>query len=311
MLAAALVLLLCGCRAQETPLSRVEAAARSNPNPPAAFIELGNAYAGASRYNDAFVAHSAAIRLDPHSFDAACALTTDLLNLGSPRDAILWARRAISLRPKSLRAHELAGQCLLAAETPDAAIEELRKAVAIDPSSFIARLNLTSAYAMKGDIRAALSQSQEVLRLRPKDVTAHFAAADIQERAGNLAAAEAEFARAVGLDPNSADSKLRLAMVLIREHKDFPSARSLAQQADRIDPGDGTPAALAAWALYLNGDRLDGTVELQSAAMAHPYTAFVWLRLADAFRGIGQDKRAQQALQRASVLSPRAEIAQR
>ena len=305
LLAVALLCLLAsGCRVgSESALDAAKREARRKPCV-ATYLSLGQAYSRAQMHNDAYVALCAAERLDPNSFDAAYQLALCLSALGAPGDCLTWAGRAISLRPTSSSAHQLAGTALMQAGRLDAAIKELRRAADLDGDDLAVRLNLASAYAAKGDVANALSCSRAATALKPKDSNAHFALADLLERQGNLAEAEREFDRAGNLDANAREAKLRLAMLYIRQKREYDEARHLAHEADAIDPGDGTPAALAAWALYSSGSRLDAAMELQTVVQGHPYNQYAWARFADALKGLGKDKQAVQAARRAAMLAP-------
>jgi tetratricopeptide (TPR) repeat protein len=302
---AAIVCVVAGCRHAATPLDKAKSDVQRNPRSAAAYINLGNAYTQAKLTNDAFMAYSIAARLEPTSYDAVYQLGATLLTMGSPRDGLVWARQAVALRPKSAQAHELVGRLLLAAHAPEAAIGELRRAAQLDGDNVSARLNLCSAYAMMGNSSDAISQAREVVQLQPRDSNAHFALADILQRFDKLSEAQVEYDKAVALDPRARDARLRLAMLLLRMNTDLATARRLAQEADRIEPGDGMPSAVAAWSLYLSGDRMDAVMELRAVVASHPQNYFAWVRLTDGLSGIGQPKLAAQAAAQAARIAPK------
>jgi tetratricopeptide (TPR) repeat protein len=298
-------LLAAGCRDARTPLELAKAGVRSSPQSAPAYLALAGAYSQEGLHNDAYVALCTAERLDPTSYDTAYQLGLTMLNLGSLREALGWARMATRLRPGSAQAHELVGRTMLALVEPEPAIAELKRAVALDGDNLVARLNLTAAYAMKGDKASALSQARAVVQLKPDSGQAHFNLADLLERTGDRAGAEDEYQTVVRLEPRSRDARARLAALLLRQRKDLTTARLLAQSADRLEPGDGTAAAMAAWALFLNGERIDAVGELDAVLAAHPNNYQAWLWLAEACRSLGHDKLAKYASQRAADLAPR------
>ena len=150
-----LALAMAGCHDASTPLDKAKVELRHNPQSVAAYVSLAGAYSQAGMYNDAYVALCTAERLDPNSYDVAYQLGLTMLSLGSLNEALGWARTAVKLRPQSAQAHELIGRTMLAMLQPDAAVPELKRAVTLDGDNLVARLNLTSAYAMKGDMPSA------------------------------------------------------------------------------------------------------------------------------------------------------------
>jgi len=302
---ALLVVVAAGCRDASTPLQKAKADVRRNPQSASAYVALAGAYSQVNLYNDAYVALCTAERLDPNSYDAAYQLGLTLLNLGSLREALGWARTAAKLRPNSAQAHELVGRTMLAMVQAGPAVAELKRAVTLDGDNLVARLNLTAAYAMKGDMPSALNQARAVVQRKPDSAQAHFSLADLLERTGDNAGAETEYKKVVSLDPRSRDARVRLAAMLLRQRKDLPTARQMAQAADRLEPGDGTAAAMAAWALYLNGERIDAIGELDAVVSAHPNNHYAWAWFGEACRSIGRQKLAKYALQKAAELAPR------
>ena len=300
-----LAVIAAGCRDTSTPLEKAKAQVRRNPQSAAAYVALGSAYAQANSYNDAYVALGMAERLDPNSYDAAYQLGLTMMGLGSLREGLGWARTAVKLRPNSAQAHELVGRTMLAMVQPEPAVLELKRAVALDGDNLVARLNLTAAYAMKGDMPSALNQARSIVQRKPDNAQAHFNLADLLERLGDNRGAEAEFAKVVSLDPRGRDARVRLAALLLRQGKDLPRARLLAQAADHLEPGDGTAAAMAAWALYLNGERIDAIGELDAVVSAHPNNYYAWAWFAEACRSIGREKLAKFAERKAAELAPR------
>ena len=306
-----LAVVAAGCRDASTPLQKAKAEVQRNPQSASAYVTLASAYSQASLHNDAYVALCTAERLDTNSYDAAYQLGLTLLNLGSLREALGWALTAAKLRPNSAQAHELVGRTMLALVQADPAVAELKRAVTLDGDNLVARLNLTAAYAMKVDMPSALNQARLVVQLKPDSAQVHFSLADLLERTGDNAGAETEYEKVVSLDARSRDARVRLAAMLLRQRKDLPTARQLAQAADRLEPGDGTASAMAAWALYLNGERIDAIGELDAVVAAHPNNYYAWAWFAEACRGIGREKLAKYAAQKAAELAPRPGLAAR
>lgn len=89
-------------------------------------------------------------------------------------DAIREYREAIRIDPKDLHAHNNLGTVYKDAGRMDEAVVEFKKAVAINPAYPFAHNNLGAAYFSKGDVLGAIDEYEESIRLEPGNVEAYY-----------------------------------------------------------------------------------------------------------------------------------------
>jgi signal transduction histidine kinase/Tfp pilus assembly protein PilF len=117
--------------------------------------------------------------------------------------------------------------------------------------------------------------------------------------------AEAELRQALKLDPKHTGALYRLAVLLITQRRNLTEARKLAQTADQANPGEGYAAVMAAWALYLSGDKKAAVREMEQVARAHPTNFEAWARLAMGLKALGLTDSAKRAAEIAAQIAPR------
>ncbi len=285
-----------GCGQREaTPVDLAWQQVQANPNSAQAQIQLGDAYSVEEQYNEAFVHFGRAWQIDSNSFDAAFKLARTCLQLRDPHTGLEWIDRAIGINPQSAEAYELKGRLLMTKGQPRAAIPVLKKAVGLDPELLVAYLNLVTAYKSTGQPKAATEVGAQAVAIGSEEASAHFAYADALEMAGQDDLAEQQYRRAIELDPDLADPKLRLALLLTRNNKFLTEAYQLAKEAQKLDPGDGTAEATAGWILFISGEEHEGLKALDSACRSHPSNYRIWLRFAVALKNAGHKEAAQRA----------------
>ncbi len=278
---------------------------KAQPNSVEAHLQLAKAYYQAEKYNDAYIHAKRAFELDPGSFEAAYELGRICLKLTAPEDGQQWIDKALKINPQSAEAYELRGRLTMASGKPEEAVSDFRRALQIDPQLPVAYLNLVTAYKAAGNKGAALSAAAQAVAVSPDEAAAHFAYGDILELADRQEEAEEQYRTAIKLQDDFAPAKLRLATILTSQKRHLQEARQLAKEAQRIDPGDGTAEAIAAWALVLMGEEHQGLTELQHAARSHPFNHIIWLRFAQALKKAGYDEQAKKAATVAIRVAPR------
>lgn len=190
------------------------------PDEPYPHFQLGYAYAGLKRGDDAKREFSRAIALDPKMAGA-------YMNLG-----------------------------LVQMENdPGAAADAFRHAAELQPTEsrprFLAGFSLEHA----GKIPEAINQYRAALALSPKDYETHFALGRALLRSNDAAGAEGQFRAAVALNANAGPAKLGLGSSLMAEKKYAEASDTLADYL-KLTPGDKAAHFDRASALF-NLNRFD------------------------------------------------------
>ncbi len=275
---------LVGCQ-RPGDVAEVDAAktqVRQQPNSPGAWVALGKAYLQASRYNDAFIAYRGALRIDDKSFEALCGVGEASLRLGDAQGALQWAARALDRRPDDPAALGLRGRARLAMGQTEGALVDLERAASLDSSLLENRLALVNVYRARNQPDRALNQAAKIAAQFPEEARAHHLYAMLLDAAERLPEAEQEYRRALLLDNSLTAAKFALALNLVHQNRRLDEARRLAAEVDAAQPGEGTAAGLAGWALFLSGKQEQGLRELTLVYKKYPRNVqvVVWIKAA-------------------------------
>jgi Flp pilus assembly protein TadD len=248
-----------------------------------AHFQLGYAYAGLKRTDDAKTEFSRAIALDP-KMDAA------YLNLGlvvmdgdpagaaeaflhaadlqptesKPRflagfslehagnfpEAIAQYRSALELSPKDYESHFALGRVLLRTNDAPGAETQFREAVTAHGDSATARLGLAHALLVQKKFDAASDALAEYLKLNPGDKSAHFDRASAllelnryDDALAELDLAEPPGAPALGTSPETHVQILKMRSEIYADQKKWKEAGETLTEAIKASPRDAEIAA--------------------------------------------------------------------
>ena len=162
--------------------------------------------------------------------------------------------RAITLDPKMAPAYQNLGLVLMDSD-PTAAATAFLHASELQPTEsrprFLAALSLEHA----GKFPEAISQYRAALALSPKDYEAHFGLGRALLRSNDEAGAEEQFRAAIALRGDAAPARLGLATALLAQKKYEPASDALAEYL-KLNPGD-TSAHFDRASALLNLSRFD------------------------------------------------------
>jgi tetratricopeptide (TPR) repeat protein len=172
------------------------------------------------------------------------------------------------------------GRARLALGDPGAALPDLENAAHLDPTLLDTRIALVGAYQALREPDKALDEAARIAGQFPKQARVHYAYAAMLDQCQQWPQAEHEYREALRVDPEMNAAKLALAVVLLNQHKGYDEVQHLASDVDTVAPGDGTAAAISAWALYLSGKQDAGLRALIAVSQAHPGNLQVlrWIR---------------------------------
>src|SRR5271166_6665719 len=152
------------------------------------------------------------------------------------QDAKAEFSRAIVLDPKMAAAHLNLGLVLMDSD-PAAAAEAFRHAAELTPAEsrprFLAGFSLEHA----GKFPEAIEQYRAALALSPKDYETHFALGRVLLRSEDAAGAEEQFRAAIAARADAAPAKLGLGSALLAQKKYDTAADALAEYL-KLKPGD-------------------------------------------------------------------------
>lgn len=210
--------------------------------------------------------------------------------------------RAIALDPKMAAAHLNLGLVLLDGN-PAAAAEAFRHAAELQPAESRPRFMTGLALEHAGKIPEAIAQYRAALALSPKDYDAHFALARVLLRTGDTAGAEEEFRAAIEARENSAPAKLGLATALLTQKKYAAASDALAEYS-KLAPTDKSAHFDRASALLYMGRYDDALAELDLSAAGNAPGAESLKMRGEILMQQKKWKDADDALKQALALAP-------
>ena len=234
-----------------------------DPDSAEAHYNLGLVLTEIGHYDEAAIQMRYAVQVAPHFAKAENGLGFALLQLGQSGEAVVHFRRALEFNPDYVDAHNNFGKILLNTGQPAEAESQFRLAMRISPADFFAHENLGVVLFQQHHLDEAAAEFREAAQLKPDDPEPHKNLADVlavqqrlpearQERA--LAASSAEhlgeihyriatalqgdndpdgaikhFRKSITFRPNSADTYLALATVLVEQNRISEAVAALRQ----------------------------------------------------------------------------------
>ena len=207
------------------------------PEEPYPHFQLGYAYAGLKRAEEAKREFSHAIALDPKM--AAAYQNLGLVQMESdPAAAASAFLHAVELQPAESRPRFLAGFALEHASKLPEAIEQYRAAIAISPKDYEARFALGRALLRSSDAAGAEEQFRAAIALRGDAAPARLGLATALLAEKKYDAASDALADYLKLNPGDKSAHFDLASALLNLSRYDEALAEL----DRFDGGAAPPA---------------------------------------------------------------------
>ncbi|MFV0244817.1 MAG: tetratricopeptide repeat protein [Qingshengfaniella sp.] len=173
------------------------------------------------------------------------------------------ARRYLDGREGALSAY-LSGLAARMAGDPEVALADFARAVDQAPGFVAARLERAGLLMANGRAEEAREDYRTVVAETPLPA-AVLRIGVLSEALEDPDAAQAAYEQLVSLTPDSPIALNQLAWFLVSHDRDLGRALDLAEQADRLQPGNASVNDTIGWIQYLNGD-LEGAERRLRAA---------------------------------------------
>lgn len=259
-----------------------------------------------------------------------------------PGTTLLHARVAAALRPDHAEALLLAAAMLEGLNRYDLAAEAYAAFPADDPSFYSAEIGRADALYELGNKDAAIEAMQGVARHYPQLIVAQTALGDIlrrderwsaalpaydaaiklagepqrphwilffsraicHERLGNWPAAEADFRKALALNPGRPEVLNYLGYALVERGEKLDEALKLIQEAVAAAPRQGYIIDSLAWAYFTLGRYDEALAPMEKASLLEPVDPIVTDHLGDVYWAVGRTREAEFQWHRALSFSP-------
>jgi superkiller protein 3 len=216
---------------------------RAQPDMTAAWFNLGYAYTGLHRQEEAVAAYRKALELDSNLFEARLNLGILLMQLNNPRAALEHLEKAAALKPDQVRAHLYYGRALAQTGQPDGAEKQYQTVLRLDPKLAIAQYDLGQLYLEQKRYQEALGAFQKASELDPTLSQAQLGLALAAEGAKDAAGAVAHFELYLAAHPDDLETRFHLARLYLEQGKNAQAYDAL-QTVYRAKPD--TPGLAAA-----------------------------------------------------------------
>ena len=247
------------------------------PSDALAHFQLGYAYSGLERAEEARAEYAKAIALNPKLAAAHLNLGLTLL-ARDPAAAVAPLRQAAELLADQSRPRFLLGLALERSGDPAGAVEHYQAAQGLDPKNFEIRLALGRALLQTDRPAEAEAQFREALVLRGDAAPARLGLASSLLAQKNPEGAAEQFRGYLQLQPQDQESRLQLVSILVH-------LKRYDQALEELDRGDaGARPSLAGYKLraeiHLEQKQLAQAAEaLQKALQLAPQDAELHARL--------------------------------
>jgi tetratricopeptide (TPR) repeat protein len=273
-----------------------------------ALFGVASALAGEGGRRFALAHAQLATRLRP-DLSPAWLLIAELIEAeGHPEQALAAYERIPADDPTWLRAQIGRASALQALERHDAAAEALRAAAAARPRNADAHLALADLLRRREQWAASAEAATRGLEIEREagrdDWTIYYQRGIAYERDGQWDKAEADFLKALEMEPDQPLVLNYLGYSWVEQRKNLDEARAMIEKAVELRPEDGYITDSLGWVLYRLGD-YEGAVEwLERAVELEPTEAVINDHLGDALWMVGRRLEAQFQWRRARSLNP-------
>ncbi len=165
-------------------------AVKINPSYRSAWLNLGAMRSDRGDYKGAIEAYERVLAKDPGYIKARLNLGVALARSGAIEKAIAAYREVLRSQPRYTSAWYNLGLALEQAQHSQEALDAFRQAHTLDAEHVASLKHLAALEASQGDIATARTAYEELALRLPADADVRLALADVQQRAGDLAACQ-------------------------------------------------------------------------------------------------------------------------
>lgn len=179
-----------------------------------AMIALGVALQLTERIDEAMIAYSKALEIEPHHVDVHLTLGSFLEASGKVSEAMGHYRKAIELDPRNSLAYNCLGNVLKQQGKVTEAMEEFARAMYVDPNSVLGYNNLGLSLQELGYYKEAVDEYRKALAVDPSSAETHHKLGRAFAESGSPEEALTHYRKAVELSPHNAVAHCDLGLVL-------------------------------------------------------------------------------------------------
>lgn len=206
------------------------------PNSARTYLNLGNAYIGMEKIEQARRSFEKAIELDPDYAEAYYNLGNTYFDMDEKRKAIKWFKKATGLNPEYADAYYNLGIAYRDTGKREQAINSFRKATEVNPDYADAYFNLGILFSEAGRKKEAVLSYRKAIEIEPNYSQAYNNLGNLYSSIGKKAEAIRSYKKALEINPNYADTYYNLGKAFI-DLGMMEQAIAAYKQVIEIDPG--------------------------------------------------------------------------
>ena len=276
-------------------------ASRLAPNDPRPYLGLGHIYYNQKKYPDAerFYARAASLaRGDSEPYARLAFTYSEMERLD---EALVAGRKAVAAQPENYYGYLALGYVLYLRKSYAEAETTYRKAVTLAPQPLVVlHLELVRVLSEQRRYGDALTEARKAIAADPKDSSAHFNAALMMQKLGQLEASSQEYLEVIKLSPKDSSPHSNVGLIYYMTER-FPLARqhwSAAVSLGTTYPPDQIGL------LIIDGKLAEAQTQLEDYTRKTPEDEDGWLMLGDVYRALGNDSAARVTDARAAQIAP-------
>jgi tetratricopeptide (TPR) repeat protein len=272
------------------------------------FYSIGSILYGVNAAEDEIVYLRMALYLNPQFPAAQYLLAAGLEQMKNISEAIKAYERIEKTSPLYLRGQVRIAQIEHERGDTQAAMEKL-ESIAKNPSyseeALLAKGDLLRDMERFSEAAAVYTKViAEITTPEPSDWVKYYARGIAYERAGEWPKAEADFKRALELEPDQPDVLNYIGYTWLTMNRHIPEAKAMIEKALSQRPNDAHIIDSMGWAYYLTGDFEQALEYLEQAVELMPGDVTTNDHLGDVYWRLGRKKEARFQWERALIFKP-------
>ena len=280
----------------------LQTAIRIAPTSPQAYYELGRIRFAQKRFPEGQALLEKALQYDPNMVGALHLLLTYDLYRKQPAAAFARLNAQIQKSPNNSSLLDMLAGLQLSQNQLSQAEATAQKAMKMNPADANAMTLFTEVAVRSGKVADAISASQSWVNAHPNDANAIASLGMLQEASGNRQQAQADYQRALQINPQQPLAANNLAYLMLEEGGNVDVALSLAQTARQAMPNSPNTADTLAWAYYYKGTYGFARDLLENALKENPNSATMQYHLGMVYAKLSDKSNAAEHLKKAIQL---------
>lgn len=276
-------------------------ASKLMPSDPRPYLGLGHIYYNQKKYPEAEKFYARAASLARGDSEPYARLAFTYSEMDRLDEALAAGRRAVVAQPENYYGYLALGYVLSLRKSYAESETIYRKAVTLAPQPLVVlHLELVRILSEQRRYGDALTEARKAVAADPKDSSAHFNAALMMQKLGQLEGSAQEYLEVIKLSAKDSSPHSNVGLIYYMTER-----FSLARQHWSAAVSLGTTYAPDRIGLLITDGRLaEAQTQLEDYTKKTPEDEDGWLMLGDVYRALGNDSAARVTDARAAQIAP-------